>query len=135
MVICRQVLYHYNKENPVSIRSRIDPDRYKKILRTLQYVTERMRPYAQWTEGQMNDFYASRIIIEVIDTCRKYPSLFQAAGHMAAELKETRLMDYVRLRGLPLRAGIFLLPLRLRCFPAAAAGARFLIWLKERGLA
>ncbi len=92
--------------------------------------------YAQWTEGQMNDFYASRIIIEVIDTCRKYPSLFQAAGHMAAELKETRLMDYVRLRGLPLRAGIFLLPLRLRCFPAAAAaGARFLIWLKERGLA
>lgn len=135
MVICRQVLYHYNKENPASIRSRIDPDRYKKLLRTLRYVTERLRPYAPWIEGQMNDYCASRIIIEVFDTSRKYPSLFRAAGHMAAELRETRLMDLVRLRGLPLRAWAFLLLLRLRCYPAAAAVARILDRMKERGLA
>lgn len=135
MVICRQVLYHYNKTNPTSIRGKVDPDRYKKLRRTLQYVTERLRPYTRWTEGQMNDYYASRIIIEVIDTCRKYPALFQAAGHMATELKETRLTDFVRLGGLPFRAGTLMLLLRLRCFPAAAAGARLLIRMKKRGLA
>ena len=135
MVICRQVLYHYNKENPASIRSRIDPDRYKKLLRTLQYITARLRPYAPWIEGQLNDYYASRIIVEVFDTCQKYPSLFGAARHMATQLKETRLTDYVRLNGLRFRAGAFMLLLRLRFFPAAVSVARILIWMKERGFA
>lgn len=131
MVICHEVLYYYNKVNPGSIQSKTDPERYRKALRTFRYIESRLRPYAPFVERQMDDYYASHIIMQVFDTNKKMPGLFRAARHMARELKATRLLDFVNVRRLPPRACAYIMLLKLHAYVPVCVATRLYIRAKR----
>lgn len=132
IAVCHDVLYHYNKLNPTSIRSKTDLERYKKILRTFQYIEKRLKEFAPLVKGQMDDYYASRIILEVFDTNSKIPELLPAARHIARELKATRLLDFVHIRKLPFHARVYMLLLKLHCYLSVCIATRLITWIKDR---
>jgi glycosyltransferase involved in cell wall biosynthesis len=125
VVICKDVLYFYNKLNEGSITSKYDTVRIRKRLRLFQYIESR-----KWTKDplivpQMNDFYASRIIYDITGTYLSSSTPAKTARHLKKELKETQILKYAHVSQLPLRPALVILMLKLGL-------CRFVLWAIKR---
>ena len=112
-VVCKEILYYYNKLNPGSILSMYDPDRIKKRLVLFQYVQKRLSGYGPVIDQQMDDFYASRIVYDIFYINSKATGVLKAGRFLARELRETQILKFVHLGGIPFRAKILILLLKL----------------------
>lgn len=131
LVICRKVLYYYNRSNPRSMVSKNDPDRLKKRERLFRYIQEHIGGADPVIDRQLDDFYASRIIADVIFVNRKLPRTMEAGRFLAKELKATHLLDYVHVRGITFRAKVLILLLKARLCRMAVLGIKALDLLKR----
>ena len=112
-VVCKEILYYYNRLNLESTLSRDDPNRINKRLHLFQYIKTRLAGYGPVIDQQMYNFYASRIIYDLSFLQKKTDDIFKTGGFLAKELRETRILKYVRLRGIPFRVKIIILMLKL----------------------
>jgi glycosyltransferase involved in cell wall biosynthesis len=125
-VVCQDVLYCYNRENPDSILRRLDPQRFRKRLRLFCYVRERLNGYGPVIDRQLADFYARRIIFDMNFAAAGFAHIQEASRFIASEMDETRLLDFVRVGELPPQAKALFLLLRLRQYAAALLALRLL---------
>ena len=113
IVICKNILYYHNKQNPNSIQSKDDPERLRKRLRLFQYLNKRLSHYGPLIDQQMDTFYASRIIYDVKYMCKMSSNIHKTRLYLKKELKNTKILKYVHIKKIPLRAGIIILMLKM----------------------
>ena len=113
IMVCKDILYYYNRQNPDSILKKTDPDRLRKRLHLFQYVQTRLAPYNSVIGRQMDDFYASRIIYDIVFMYNNTTDLKKSAHHLKEELKTTEILKYVHVLKTSLRAGIIILLLKM----------------------
>ena len=105
--ICNELLYNYNKTNVTSITAgkRI----YIKENFTLltAYLQERLAGCDPSIDRQLNDYPALLIIHDVIQEAR-IDSLHQTARIIRQRLNSSKLLERVRIKGLPLKPKIFI---------------------------
>ena len=126
IVICKDNLYYHNKQNPCSIQSNDDPERLRKRLRLFQYLEKRLSHYGHVIDQQMDAFYASRIIYDVIYMCKRSSSINKTGLYLKKELKNTKILKYVHIKKIPLRAGIVILMLKMGLCRTVLLGLRLL---------
>ncbi len=129
-VVCQDVLYCYNRENPNSLLHKRDSQRFRKRLRLFCYVREHLNGYGPVIDRQLADFYARRIIFDMNFTASGFAHIQEAARFIASEMDETQLLDFVRVGELPPKAKALFLLLRLRQYAAALLVLRLL----DRGI-
>ncbi|MCR5206068.1 MAG: glycosyltransferase [Lachnospiraceae bacterium] len=112
-VICKEILYNCNRLNPTSILSKDDPERIRKRLRLFQYIQERLSSYGQVIDQQMDCFYASRILYDVISMRKKTSDINRTGSLLKKELRETDIIKYVHINKIPFRARIVMRMLKM----------------------
>ena len=126
IVICRNILYYYNKQNPNSILSKNDSKRFRNRLRLFKYLKKHLSHYGPIIDQQMDDFYASRIIYDVIYMSRRSSGINKTALYLKKELKTTKILKYVHIKKVPLRAGIVIFMLKIGLYRTVLWGFRLL---------
>ena len=115
--ICNERLYMYNKTNEDSIRARSRENLLTKSFRYLiAYMREHMRGIGQDIDRQLNE-YAAMLIIRTgkwhVETDH---SLREAATHLKEGLRESEMLSFVSVKGLPGKPGIEILLLKMRLY-------------------
>ncbi|MCR4960881.1 MAG: glycosyltransferase [Lachnospiraceae bacterium] len=113
MVVTKDILYFYNKMNTASMTSKYDPDCIRKRLRLFQYVEERLGDTDPVIMRQLDDFYASRIICDLVNICLYNDDMRYAANHLRKELRSTQILKYVHVSNIPIRAKIIIIMLKM----------------------
>lgn len=124
IVVCKDILYYYNKLNPNSVLTKSDPNRFKKRVHLFQYIHERLAPYTSLIGRQMDTFYASRIIFDIIYLCKNTSDINKAGRHLKEEFKNTGLLKYVHIRKIPIRAGVVILLLKMHMYKTVLWGLK-----------
>ena len=113
LVVCKDILYYYNKMNTGSILSKVDPDRIKKREYLFRYIRTQLAGYGSVIDRQMDDYYASRIVYDLFYIINNSGEIFKTGGYLARELRETRILRFVHLGRIQFRAKIIILLLKL----------------------
>ena len=113
VVVCKEVLYYYNKMNAGSILTKYDPKRIKKRLHLFEYIQKRLTGYGPAIDRQMDNFYASRIVYDAFCLINQSDHILQTGRFLARELKETQILQYIHLGGIPFSAKVFIGLLKL----------------------
>lgn len=113
LVVCKEVLYYYNKMTTASILTKKDPDRLKKRLHLFEYIKSHLMGLNPVLDCQMNDFYASRLVYDLLYFNRQELSPFKKGKFYKKQLKETRILKYVHLENIPFKAKIVIAMLKL----------------------
>ena len=113
IVVCKEILYYYYRLNSESILSKYDVDRLKNRVFLFQYVQTRLAGYGSVIDQQMDNFYASRIIYDIYFIYNQSTDIFKTGKYLSRELRETKILKYVHLGGIPFRERIFILLLKL----------------------
>ena len=114
IVVCKDILYYYNKLNPDSALAKPDLNRLRKRVPLFKYLKERLTPYASMIKNQIDVFYACVIIYDIVNMYKNTSDIKKAGRHLKEELKTTGLLKYVHIRKIPLRAGMVILLLKMR---------------------
>lgn len=114
IVVCKDILYYYNRQNLGSMLLKTDPNRLRKRVHLFQYLKERLTTYASMIDRQIDDFYAGTIIFDIISMYKNASNLKESGRHLKGELKTTGILKYVHIRKIPIRAGIVILLLKMR---------------------
>jgi len=113
--ICNEHLYMYNKTNEDSIRAR---SRENLLTRSFYYLMTYMREHlsglAPSIDSQLNAYAAMLIIRTGKWRAGEEASLRDAARHLKEGLKESEMLSFVSVRGLPRKAGAVILLLKAR---------------------
>ena len=115
--ICNEKLYMYNKTNEDSIRAR---SRENLLTKSFTYLIRYMRKHlgglGRSIDRQLNQYAAMLIIRTGKWLARTDPSLREAARHLKEGLRETGMLSYVSVKGLPKKAGAVILLLKMRLY-------------------
>ena len=113
--ICNEPLYMYNRTNEDSIRARSRENLLTKSFHYLvSYMREHMDGLAPSVSRQLNEYAAMLIIRTGKWRVQTEPALRDAARHMKEGLRESDMLSFVSVRGLPKKAGAVILLLKLR---------------------
>ena len=114
--ICNERLYMYNKTNEDSIRAKSRENLLTKSFRyLLLYMRAHLGGNGPMIDRQLNEYAAMLIIRTGKWRAETDPSLRAAARHLKEGLRESDMLSFVTVKGLPPKAGavIFLLKMRL----------------------
>ena len=115
--ICNEKLYMYNKTNEGSIRARSRENLLTKSFKYLiLYMREHMGGLGTSIDRQLNEYAAMLIIRTGKGLVRTEPSLRDAARHMKEGLRETDMLSFVSVKGLPKKAGAVILLLKMHLY-------------------
>ena len=114
--VCNERLYMYNKTNEDSIRARSRENLLTKSFSYLIiYMREHMGGNVPVVDRQLNEYAAMLIIRTGKWRAETDPSLREAAQHLKEGLRESEMLSFVTVKGLPPKVGavIFLLKMHL----------------------
>jgi hypothetical protein len=115
--ICNERLYMYNKTNEGSIRAK---SRENLLTRSFHYLIEYMREHMSGIGSQIDrqlNAYAAMLIIRTGKwRAETEPSLREAAQHLKEGLRETDMLSFVTVKGLPRKAGTVILLLKMHLY-------------------
>ena len=118
--ICNEPLYMYNKTNEDSIRAR---SRENLLTKSFSYLVSYMRAHlsglAPSIDRQLNEYAAMLIIRTGKWRARTDPSLRDAVRHIKEGLRESEMLSFVSVRGLPRKTGAVILLLRMHLYMPA----------------
>lgn len=118
--ICNEHLYYYNKMNEQSIRAKSgDYLLSRSFFYLVTYLQDRLRGYGPVIDRQLNDYPVTLIINTALGSLKTGSGLRQAARRVRAGLKETGMLRYIRLRGLPPKQMLVILLFKLHLDSAA----------------
>lgn len=104
--ICNEHLYMYNKTNEGSIRAKSRENLLTESFKYLiMYMREHMGGLGPSIDRQLNQYAAMLIIRTGKWRARTDPSLREAARHMKEGLRESDMLSFVSVKGLPRKAG------------------------------
>ncbi len=118
--ICNEHLYMYNKTNETSIRAKSRENLLTKSFYYLvRYLREQLRGLGPFVDRQLNEYPAMLIIRTGKWRAETEPSLGEAARRLKEGLRESEMLSFVSVRGLPPKAGILVLLLKLGLYRPA----------------
>ncbi len=118
--ICNKPLYMYNKTNEGSIRARSRENLLTKSFNYLiTYMREHMSGLGPSIDRQLNEYAAMLIIRTGKWRAETDPSLRSAARHIKEGLRESDMLSFVTVKGLPRKAGAVIRLLKLHLYMAA----------------
>lgn len=118
--ICNEHLYYYNKTNEQSIRAKSGEYLLSRSFYYLvTYLQDRLRGYGPDIDRQLNDYPAALIIRTADGALKSESGIFSAARRVRAGLKETGMLRYISLRGLPPKQALVILLFKLHLDRAA----------------
>ncbi len=118
--ICNERLYMYNKTNEDSIRAKSRENLLTKSFRYLiTYMRTHMGGNGPEIDRQLNEYAAMLIIRTGKWRAETDPSLREATRHLREGLRESDMLSFVTVRGLPPKVGAVMRLLKMRLyFPA-----------------
>jgi glycosyltransferase involved in cell wall biosynthesis len=125
--VTHKILYDYNKTNPDSITASYGCRLTVNDVYLSYYLRSRLAGLG--VDSQINDFFLCRIIRSTLWKAANEP-YNEAKANLRKELADTKLLEHVRLRGLPPGPAVFLLALRLGLYGPILRLAR----IKEKGI-
>ncbi|MBO7711757.1 MAG: glycosyltransferase family 2 protein [Lachnospiraceae bacterium] len=118
--ICNEHLYMYNKTNEGSIRAKSRENLLTESFRYLiMYMREHLGGLGPSTDRQLNQYAAMLIIRTGKWRARTDPSLLVAARHMKEGLRESDMLSFVSVKGLPRKVGAVILLFKMRLYVPA----------------
>ena len=118
--ICNEPLYMYNKTNEGSIRAVSRENLLTESFRYLiEYLREHLGGLGPVIDRQLNEYAAMLIIRTGKWRAATDPSLAEAARHLEEGLRETDMLSFVSVKGLPRKAGAVILLLKMRLYRLA----------------
>ena len=118
--ICNEPLYMYNKTNEGSIRARSRENLLTKSFNYLiTYMREHMNDLGPSIDRQLNEYAAMLIIRTGKWRAETDPSLRSAVRHIKEGLRESNMLSFVSVTGLPRKAGAVILLLKLHLYMPA----------------
>ncbi len=118
--ICNEHLYMYNKTNEDSIRAKSRENLLTKSFYYLvRYLREQLSGLGPAVDRQLNEYPAMLIIRTGKWRAETEPSLREAARHLKEGLRESEMLSFVSVRGLPPKAAILVLLLKLGLYGPA----------------
>ena len=127
--ISNRVFYLYNRMNEGSELTKYNPDRLKAVALEYHYLSTTLRKEGTVIQKQLNDLYAKGIMAGVFHEMVAGRPIGEAARNLARVFRETGILRYVSLRGLPPFVMAYILLLRLRMYRVALLGAK--AWLRR----
>ncbi len=115
--ICNEHLYMYNKTNEGSIRAKSRENLLTESFRYLiMYMREHMGGLGSSIDRQLNQYAAMLIIRTGKWRAGTDPSLREAARHMKEGLRESEMLSFVSVKGLPKKAGAVILLFKMHLY-------------------
>ena len=115
--ICNEPLYMYNKTNEGSIRARSRENLLtKSFCYLITYMREHMGGLGPSIDRQLNEYAAMLIIRTGKWRASEDPSLREAARHIKEGLRESDMLSFVSVKGLPPKAGAVVLLLKMHLY-------------------
>ena len=115
--ICNEHLYMYNKTNEGSIRAKSRENLLTESFKYLiMYMREHMGGLGPSIDRQLNQYAAMLIIRTGKWRARTDPSLREAARHMKEGLRESEMLSFVSVKGLPKKAGAVILLFKMHLY-------------------
>ena len=113
--VCNERLYMYNKTNEDSIRAKSRENLLTKSFRyLLLYMRAHLGGNGPMIDRQLNEYAAMLIIRTGKWRAETDPSLQAAARHLKEGLRESDMLSFVTVKGLPPKAGAVILLLKMR---------------------
>ena len=133
--ICNEFLYMYNKTNEGSIRAKSRENLLtKSFCYLIRYMREHLGGLGPSVDRQLNEYAAMLIIRTGKWRAETDPSLREAAQHMKEGLRESDMLSYVRVKGLPPKPGAVIRLLKMHLYyPAMLLCAARVIQQKKQG--
>ena len=115
--VCNERLYMYNKTNEDSIRAKSRENLLTKSFRYLIiYMREHMGGNGPAVDRQLNEYAAMLIIRTGKWRAETDPSLREAARHLKEGLRESDMLSFVTVKGLPPNVGAVMLLLKMHLY-------------------
>ena len=115
--ICNEHLYMYNKTNEDSIRARSRENLLTKSFYYLVlYMQEHLGGLGPSIDRQLNEYAAMLIIRTGKWHAGTDPSLRDASQHMKEGLRESDMLSFVSVKGLPRKVGAVILLFKMRLY-------------------
>ena len=115
--ICNEPLYMYNKTNEDSIRARSRENLLTKSFNYLiKYMRDHMSGLGLSVDRQLNEYAATLIIRTGKWRAETESSLRDAAQHLKEGLRESEMLSFVSVKGLPRKAGAVILLLKMHLY-------------------
>ena len=115
--ICNEPLYIYNKTNEDSIRAKSRENLLtKSFFYLMSYMREHMKGLGPTIDRQLNEFAAMLIIRTAKWRVGTDPSLREAARHIEEGLRESDMLSFVSVKGLPKKVGAVMFLLKRRMY-------------------
>ena len=114
LLLCDACLYYYNRANAQSVSRAYRTDLCEMYSHLFVYMTARLGRKREEIDRQLNDYFAYRVLRGVNIDVEHGLSIGKAAEHLSEAFERSRIMGFVRLKGLPWAAKslIFLLKQR-----------------------
>ncbi len=113
---CKEVLYVYNQMNATSMVHSYDPVRFENNQLLTEYIERRLGGISLVLDSQINAFKAYWLIMAVFHEVKCNRPLIDSAAHIKQKIRQTKVLDGIHLKGLPLMAKGFLVLLKLRLY-------------------
>ena len=118
--ICNKPLYIYNKTNEGSIRARSRENLLtKSFFYLITYMLEHMSGLGPSVDRQLNEYAAMLIIRTGKWRAGSEPSLREAARRIKEGLRESDMLSFAAVRGLPPKVGAVILMLKMHLYMPA----------------
>ena len=115
--ICNERLYMYNKTNKASIRAQTQENLLTKSFACLMaYMREHMSGFGPSIDRQLNEYAAMLIIRTGKWRSQTDDSLRDAALHLKEGLRESGMLSFVSVKGLPIKPGFLILLLKMHLY-------------------
>ena len=115
--ICNEPLYMYNKTNEGSIRAKSKENLLTKSFNYLiRYMREHMSGLGPSIDRQLSQYAAMLIIRTGKWRAATDPSLREAARHMKEGFRESDMLSFVSVKGLPRKAGAVILLFKMHLY-------------------
>ena len=115
--ICNERLYMYNKTNEDSIRAKSRENLLTKSFRYLiSYMRAHMGGNGPEIDRQLNEYAAMLIIRTGKWRAETDPTLREAARHLQEGLRESDMLSFVTVKGLPPKVGAVMRLLKMRLY-------------------
>lgn len=124
--IYNKIFYYYNQLNPGAMNQSYDLYRFENNKRLFDYMGGRLENINNVLDEQFNAFKAYWITMAVFHEIKSGHGICEAAKHIRKSLKHTKLMSYVKLKGLPKVAQIFMMMLKLKLYILTLVGVKII---------
>ena len=125
-----EVLYYYNQTNINSMTSTYDKNRFNNNEILFDYIKQNIDLSNYDLSKQFNVFKAHWIIMGISHEVKSHRKISISTVHIRTELKIHKLLQQVKLKGLPFIAGTYILILKLHLYRCALILAKIFIFLK-----